>query len=144
VKIFDFDRSYCERLGENPVLEKRGDSRSNRYIENLDIVYIILTLIHKIYSLFSVSANSKEFKKRVIGIILKRKIMRNIKISEDPIQNIFRKLSLQEEEISEDLIQDLLRNLSLYKNEDAVCSFYFNNTEKIIRSICRIVKIKSV
>ena len=44
VKVFDFDRSFVTRLGENPYLASsfcETSSQCNRYIENLDALKIM-------------------------------------------------------------------------------------------------------
>lgn len=50
VMLYDYDRSYTKRLGNNPLLERKVgiSNRSNRFVKNIDILAFLVDLYHKI------------------------------------------------------------------------------------------------
>jgi serine/threonine protein kinase len=71
VVIYDFDRSSCEKLGENKLLNCKDNYRNNRFVEVLDIIKVLFDYVNCIFLNFGKNESFEILKDKVLDLVLK-------------------------------------------------------------------------
>lgn len=105
-RIFDYDRSYCKRLGKNAMLEEefyKGYHQCNRVSNNFDIVKVMCYVINKDVP--------DMFKRELIECVLKREYVREASTQLSNCQ--FSNLKEEEMNVKFNDIETIIERLSM-------------------------------